>query len=381
MTKNETEYPSLFELLGRRWDLGSPVVSIAFTLNSNSVAFLGGDGRFWQTSTADADSPNHRMHVAADTGRTTIARRRRPTPALQPFALEDRVTCFAPLQSDRFAVGCETGRLVSVIPTGRVAAIAREEMPFEAICSAGPGRGIVASSGGMIRRYPADGRASQFVCTARGSVTMLASTSDGAGVAWLDDGGVGIGFDGIDTDLRVALADEPASRATASLAWNRCGDWLGVASGRRAITLAQFSDHTLRQTLFLKDYPAPVTELSWSEDGKLLATNGAFRAIVWDVAGMANKVDGPPATTVTGRARLFPVSAITLHPRKPLVAVAYDNGSIVIGQVGKPDELVVCDALPECATSMRWSADGHHLAIGTQGGMAAVLTFPSQLFK
>lgn len=53
MTMTETEQPSLFDLLCRRWDLSSPVIALAFTPNSGSVAFLDRDGRFWQTTTAD----------------------------------------------------------------------------------------------------------------------------------------------------------------------------------------------------------------------------------------------------------------------------------------------------------------------------------------
>jgi WD40 repeat protein len=377
----ETDFPSLFELLGRRWDVASPVVDIAFTLNSGCVAFLSGDGRFWQTSTADSESPNHRMHIAADTGRMTISRRRRPVSPLQPFALEDRVTCFAPLQSDRFAVGCDTGRLVSVVPTGRVALLAQEEHPVEAVQSAGPAQGLVASAGGTIRRYPTDGRAPQVIGSATGRISALASTSDGSAFAWLDNEGVRIGFDGTEADLRIPLPNDGDAGPVSTLAWNRRGDWLGVASGRRAISLVQIDDRSLRRTLSQEDYPAPVTELSWSGEGNLLATNGAFRAIVWDVSQKTDEPDGLRATTVTGRLRFFATSAIAFHPRKPMVAVGYGNGSIVVAQVDQPDELVVCDALAECATVMRWSADGNHLAIGTQGGMAAVLTFPSALFK
>lgn len=381
MTMTETEQPSLFDLLCRRWDLSSPVIALAFTPNSGSVAFLDRDGRFWQTTTADPESPNHRMRVAGDTGRMTISPRRKPPPELQPFALEDRITCFAPLQTDRFAVGCETGRLVSVTSTGRITALAREEEALEAICSAGSAQGIIASAGGTIRHHPSDGRTSQIIRIGTGHVTALASTSDGASVAWLDDAGVGIGFNGIDTDIRIPLESEPDARTTSSLAWNRRGDWLGVASGGRAISLAQFGNRYLRQTLSRKDYPAPVTEMSWSDNGDLLATNGAFRAIVWDVAGIDNDIGGVAATIVTGRPRLIPVSAIALHPRKPLVAVGYENGSIIVAQVGEQQELVISETLWECPTSMRWSSDGHHLAMGTQGGMAAVLTFPPTFFK
>lgn len=42
-----------------------------------------------------------------------------------------------------------------------------------------------------IRHHPSDGRTSQIIRIGTGHVTALASTSDGASVAWLDDAGVG----------------------------------------------------------------------------------------------------------------------------------------------------------------------------------------------
>ena len=82
----------------------------------------------------------------------------------------------------------------------------------------------------------------------------------------------------------------------------------------------------------------------------------------------------------TGRAGLVLVETVAAHPEKKLVAAGYANGRITIAQIGALDELLV-RPLGGAITALAWSGDGHHLAVGSVDGTAAIVTFPAQIFK
>jgi hypothetical protein len=49
--------------------------------------------------------------------------------------------------------------------------------------------------------------------------------------------------------------------------------------------------------------------------------------------------------------------------------------------MGATDEVVVKTPRRSAGPALRWSDDGQHLAVGTQSGEAAIVTFPPQVFK
>jgi hypothetical protein len=78
MDTMEAEAPTLFNLLARHWSLDAPITGLAFATDQRAVAFASADGRLALAPVEDPDSPAHRYRVAADTGRATIAPRRKP---------------------------------------------------------------------------------------------------------------------------------------------------------------------------------------------------------------------------------------------------------------------------------------------------------------
>ncbi|MEM7635962.1 MAG: hypothetical protein AAF299_15460, partial [Pseudomonadota bacterium] len=83
----------------------------------------------------------------------------------------------------------------------------------------------------------------------------------------------------------------------------------------------------------------------------------------------------------SGTAGLVPVSAVTSHPERNLVAAGYKNGFVVVMQLGVRDELVLNSEDRGAITNLAWTRDGRHLAVATGNDVAAIISIPEQLFK
>ncbi len=102
--------------------------------------------------------------------------------------------------------------------------------------------------------------------------------------------------------------------------------------------------------------------------------------IAWDIASLSDDSERP-ASLATGRARPVLVKAVDIHPEGQLIAAGYADGMVVVAKIGESDELLVKPPGRGAIHALRWSADGQHLAFGTDNGEAAIVTFPSHIFK
>ena len=378
MSTIEADAPTLFDLLARRWTVTSPVVATIFSRDSATLAFIGADGKLWRTPTIDPEAPTRRFRMAADTGRATISPRRKAVPPLSTSALDDEATCMTAWHDHAFAVGCRSGRVLAMSPTGRFSALGKETDRIDGLASTRQGQAVFAASGGKVSRYPSSGAAAEVLTSTTGDVAAFAVRPDAGSLAWIDAQGLHVWA----SDVGHLLDDSALCvEAAGALAWSPCGRWLAIARGRRELVLIELDEGRVAQTMRLPDYPAHVSALSWNTAGDLVATNGAFRIVAWDVGRLRTDPNSSLTTRQTGRLGHVAVSAVAFHPRSPLVAAGYENGSVVVAKVGGSDELVVRDISAGRPTTMCWSDDGNHLAFGTSAGEAIVATFPATFFK
>ena len=77
----------------------------------------------------------------------------------------------------------------------------------------------------------------------------------------------------------------------------------------------------------MSGYPAKVRSMSWSADGKALATSGANELIVWPSrARMARWA----RTRACSPSHAHRVAVVACHPRQDLAAVGYEDGLVVL---------------------------------------------------
>lgn len=356
MNQPNAQALTLFDLLARSWQVPAPVSAVRFSADGSAVAFATADGAMLVAAAPDAEPPDSRVRISGDLGQMTLRpRTRQPTPLVSLGALADGPVPLA-TAGDDFLAGTGDGTVLRVVRGGSTEALFRLGSAVQALDHA---NGVtVAADHDGIRLAGHD----HLSTRALAGIRAVALSADGTRVAVAGA-----------TDVLLLGGDEmvfPVAGAE-RLAWRGDGEWLAAALGPAGVALLG-ADGPVR----LGDFPAPVRDISWSAPAHAFVAGGAFRIAAWDAATL-------PATDrplVTGQPGLVVVEAVAAHPTRPLVAAGYANGQVVVARIGGRDELLLRQD-GAAVTCLAFSPDGRELAIGDAGGTAAVVGFPSQMFK
>jgi WD40 repeat protein len=174
----------------------------------------------------------------------------------------------------------------------------------------------------------------------------------------------------------------PRSQApTKDLFWK--GSHIGItasADGRFVVsTMQENALHGWRTAdgahMRMTGYPSKTRSVSWSPDGRWLATSGADAAIVWPFVTKDGPMGKPPLELAVRNSR---VEQVCFHPRAPVIAVGYLDGCILLAKMDdEGGELLARPPVEGGAISaLAWDATGMRLAFGTADGAAGFLTLP-----
>jgi WD40 repeat protein len=130
-----------------------------------------------------------------------------------------------------------------------------------------------------------------------------------------------------------------------------------------------------RGTMRMSGYPAKTRSLSWSHDGKWLATSGAEAVIVWPFESKEGPMGKPPRECGVRPAK---ATRVAFHPRTYVLAAGYEDGFILLIRLTDASELLVRPAVAgNGITAFAWDKGGQRLAFGDADGQAGVLTLPT----
>ena len=62
------------------------------------------------------------------------------------------------------------------------------------------------------------------------------------------------------------------------------------------------------------------------------------------------------------------VTVVAAHPRHDVVAAGYKDGTAILVQIDRTHPVLVKRPGKGAVTALAWSADGQHLALGTESG-------------
>jgi WD40 repeat protein len=207
-----------------------------------------------------------------------------------------------------------------------------------------------------------------FVLTRKGEQRRFEAPSTVGGLAFAPKG------------LRVAVAHyhgvtlwfpNAAQAAPERLEWK--GSHLDVTfspDGRFVVTAMQ--EPTLHgwrlvdgNNMRMSGYAAKVRSVSWSADGKWLATSGSNELIVWPFQGKDGPMGKQPQMLAPAQRA---VAVVACHPRQEAVAVGYADGTVLLVRVGDGAEVLARRAGGAPVSALAWHPAGSAIAFATEDG-------------
>lgn len=122
----------------------------------------------------------------------------------------------------------------------------------------------------------------------------------------------------------------------------------------------------------MSGYPMRVRSMSFSHDGKLLATSGAELIILWPFGTKDGPMGKDPGMLAPAREGSR-VTCVACHPEKEAVAVGYSDGMVMMARISDAAEILIRGPEGGEVTALAWRKDGAALAYGTDEGKAGVL--------
>ena len=122
----------------------------------------------------------------------------------------------------------------------------------------------------------------------------------------------------------------------------------------------------------MSGYPAKTESLSFSRNGKWLASSGADSVVLWPFFG-GGPMGKAPMELAGGDGQLC--TRVACNPREDAVACGFADGLVVLADLGTERVLPVAAPGRGQVSALGWSSDGAYLAFGTDTGFAAVVDF------
>lgn len=334
----------ILETRGVHRELGAFIVCAAFDRGSHDAAFALGDGRLGLVSLGAREDW-------------------RGTAAHDGAALALAPDC----RSGGFVSGGDDGRFIRVDADGTVAELAKYGSKWVEHAASHPGdkgRGVLACAVGKTV-HVLDGAGAELKALEHpSSVTGLAFDARGKRIGAAHYNGASLWF--------VASKSDNPRR----LEWK--GSHIGIAihpDGDAVVTAMQENAlHGWRlsdgQHMRMSGYPGKTRTLSFTRNGKWLASSGADSIVLWPFFGGGPM--GKPATELAGGDNVL-CTAVACHPQQEAVAAGFGDGLVVVADISSARVLPVAAPRRGPVSALAWSPDGTHLAFGTETGFAALV--------
>lgn len=328
-----------------RWNLDGVVLAAGFSGDGSHAAFGLDDGSVRLV-------PLQRFAARMMT-ETTLHHRR--VTAIRPDCTADQFLCLG-----------EDNRVVYVNGSGFGAELADLGQGPGLHVDAHPAVGRAIAHGCQVDLYDHLGVLRQRIAGDR-EAADLAFSPDGRRLAVAHDGRISLWSDLHGTPQSVELTTGGPTR---SLAWSADSRRIAGCVGR-IVQCWRLADGT--RVLFDGGARTP-RELSWTGETRYLAGACSDAILCWPMQRNGRHAAWPRALGVMADA---PVTRIACHPRHPLVAAGYDDGCVLLADVRGGREIVARHADGDAIEALSWSSNGDFLAVGSDGGLAAILDFTS----
>ncbi|HST74124.1 MAG TPA: WD40 repeat domain-containing protein [Acetobacteraceae bacterium] len=124
------------------------------------------------------------------------------------------------------------------------------------------------------------------------------------------------------------------------------------------------------QHMRMSGYPSKTHSLSFTRNGKWLASSGAESVVLWPFTGGGPMGKAP--TEVAGGDGVT-CTRVACHPTQEIVAAAFNDGLVVVAEIASGRIAPIAPPGNGPVSALAWSPDGAQLAFGTETGFAAML--------
>ena len=264
--------------------------------------------------------------------------------------------------------GGDDGRFLRIGPDGTVSEIAGFGMKWvEHVASQADGKSRVLACAVGKAVHVFDGAGAKLKTVQHpSSVTGLVFDARGKRFAASHYGGASIWFvaSKSDTPRRVEWKGSHTG-----IAMSPDGDCVVTAMQENSLHGWRLSDG---QHMRMTGYPAKTEALSFTKNGKWLASSGADSVVLWPFFGGGPM--GKPPTELAGGDGVT-CTRVAAHPSHDAVAAGFADGLVVMADINSARILPVAAPGRGPISALAWSPDGTHLAFGSETGFAAVVDF------
>jgi len=338
----------LLDSRGASRELGAFVVGAAFD-RAGAIAFALGDGTLrLASSDPAADWPSVEAHDGAV---LSIAADARPG-----------------LGSGGFVTGGDDGRFLRIGPDGAITEIARfgSKWVEHAAAFADAKSGVLACGvGKAVHLFTAAGEPLKTL-SHPSTVTGLAFDGKGKRVAASHYNGCSLWFVAAKTDSPRVLEWKGSHTG---IVLHPAADAVVTSMQENALHGWRLADG---QHMRMSGYPGKTESMSFTRNGKWLATSGAESVVLWPFFG-----GGPMGKAPTELAGGDNVSCtrVACHPQHEAVAAGFSDGLVALADIATGRILPVAPPGRGPVSALAWSPDGSRLALGTETGFAALIDF------
>jgi WD40 repeat protein len=316
---------------------------------------------------------NRTAGFALGDGTVRLAPLRPPGDWTSATVHDGAVLDFAPDPAgDGFISGGDDGKLRRIGAGGSVSDTADFGMKWVEHVATYPldkGKGLIAASAGkLVRLFDQEGRLLKEL-THPSTVTGLVFDGKGKRIGASHYNGASLWF-------VAAKTDTPRK-----LEWK--GSHTGILihpEGEAVVTAMQ--ENALHgwklpegQHMRMSGYPAKTESLSFTRNGKWLATSGADTVVLWPFFG-GGPMGKSPVELAGGDGVLC--TRVACNPKNEVVAAGFADGLVVVADIDSARILPVVPPEHGPISALAWSADGTQLAAGSETGFAAVIDFAAR---
>ena len=124
------------------------------------------------------------------------------------------------------------------------------------------------------------------------------------------------------------------------------------------------------QHMRMSGYPAKTQSISFTRNGKWMASSGADAMVLWPFFG-GGPMGKAPVELAGGDGIIC--TQVACHPREEFVAGGFADGLVVVADINSSRIVPMVPPGHGAVSTLAWSHDGGRLAFGTEAGFAGVV--------